>query len=305
MALFEILLKFFFQNKRLFFQSFIFTNIFALIFYFSVDRIYESQLKVVQSEKANNVLNLNSFANFLPSSLSSDPRGAQIFSSIIKSKNFYDNLSQETVVIGSENKTIHNFLLDFYNLNDKTDNIESHRAHQHFIKKIVAIRHDKLTGIVTINVFSKDPIFSQLLAQLIIEKLEDRLISYNLNSKGSNKDFIINRVSEVEKELRLLEKDYVQFLDSNLSANSAYFINEKVRLERKMQGKENLLNQLYSELEINKIEERREDQILLDIIEQPTFNELKIYPRLSIVLFLSLLISFSIPFALRFKTWNN
>jgi uncharacterized protein involved in exopolysaccharide biosynthesis len=326
--LLKILLEFFIENKRLFLTSFIFTNIFVLTFYFMVDREFESRAKILPSEQSNNVINLSSFGSFFPSTVLKNPRGGQIFSSIIKSQNFYYDLSQEIVMTAGESKTIHNFLLEYYdlkekekvgqkkktthnflldsyNLANKDKNIELSKAHKLFVNKLISVRYDQVTGIVSINVFTKEPMLSQLLAELTIKTLENRLVEYNIQSKEANKNFISSRVNEVEKNLRDLEGEYIKFLDSNQNTSSPFFKMKKIRLERQMNGKESLLSRLYSELEVNLSEQMRENQTFLDIIEKPTLNESKAYPKLSHALFLSLLISFSIPFALRFKKWQN
>lgn len=328
MKLLKILFQFFIENKILFLKSFIITNIILLSFYFTVDREYESRARILPSEKSNNVINLSSFGSFLPTTVLKDPRGGQIFSTIIKSQSFYKDLSQEMVLAGGESKTLHNFLLEYYDLkvkekngrkkktthkflldsyslDNKDKNVEFTKAHRLFIKQLVSVRYEQLTGIVTINVFTKEPMLSQLLAELILKTLEDKLVEYHVKSKAANKDFIQNRVNEVEKNLRNLEEGYVKFLDSNQNTNSPFFRTEKIRLERQMNGKESLLNRLYSELEINSSEQLRQNQTFLDIIEMPTLNESKAYPNLNVTLLLSIVISFSVPFALRFKKWNN
>ena len=194
MKLLNILLEFFLENKSVFLKSFIITNFFVFTFYFIVDREFESQAKVLPSEQSNNVINLSSFGSFFPSTVLKDPRGGQIYSSIIKSQNFYYNLSQEVVISKGESKTLHNlllesydlkekekfrkigkitnnFALDSYDLSNKDENIELFRAHKLFINKLVSVRYDQLTGIVSINVFTKEPMLSQLLAELIIQTL--------------------------------------------------------------------------------------------------------------------------------------
>ena len=274
------------------------------------------------------MINLSPFGSFLPTTVLKDPRGGQIFSTIIKSQSFYKDLSQEMVLTGGESKTLHNFLLEYYDLKvkekngrqkktthkflldsyslaNKDKNIELTKAHKLFTNRLVSVRYEQLTGIVTINVFTKEPMLSQLIAELILKTLEDTLVKYHIESKEKNKDFIQSRVNEVETDLRNLEEDYVKFLDSNQNTNSPFFRTEKIRLERQMNGKENLLNRLYSELEINSSEQLRQNQTFIDIIEMPILNESKAYPNLNVTLLLSIVISFSVPFALRFKKWNN
>ena len=275
----NIFLEFFINNKKSFLLSFVFTNIFVLTFYFMLDREFESTAKVLPTEQSNNIINLSSFGSFFPSTVLKNPRGGQIFSSIIKSKNFYYDLSKETITTKNESKTVHNFLLEYYDLKQKKrlwskekktthnylldsydlssrdKNIELSRAHKLFVNKLVSVRYDQLTGIVSINVFTKEPMLSQLLSELIIRTLEERLVEYNIQSKEANKNFILSRVDEVEKNLRDLEEEYIRFLNSNINTNSPFFKIEKERLDRQMDGKKSLLNRLYSELEINLSEE--------------------------------------------------
>tara|TARA_B100000902_G_C27307547_1_gene916408 strand:- start:144 stop:1127 length:984 start_codon:yes stop_codon:yes gene_type:complete len=321
------LLEFFLENKKLFLISFISTNIIVASIFTLLDKEYHSQAKILPADKVNNTINFSSLGSFFPTYLK-DPRGGQIFSPIIKSKNFYENLSKESVMVDGESisihsflleyydlkvkeknrrnkKTTHDFLLDSYNLSNKNKNIELKRAYKLFSKKLVSVRYDQVTGVVTIDVFTKEPMLSQLLAELTVKKLEDRLIEYHIKSKEKNKDFIFNRLNEIETDLRNLEEQYIKFLNSNIRSNTPYFRTEKLRLERQMNGKENLLNRLYSELEINSSEQMRENQTFLDIIESPTLNENHSYPSSSTALLISLLISFSVPFAIRFKRWNN
>ena len=106
----NIFLEFLINNKKSFLLSFVFTNIFVLTFYFMLDREFESTAKVLPTEQSNNIINLSSFGSFFPSTVLKNPRGGQIFSSIIKSKNFYYDLSK-TITTKNETKTVNNFFL--------------------------------------------------------------------------------------------------------------------------------------------------------------------------------------------------
>ena len=65
----------------------------------------------------NNAINLSPFNSLLPTYLK-DPRWSN-FSPIIKSKTFYEDLSKETVLVDGKSITIHNFLLEYYDLKVK------------------------------------------------------------------------------------------------------------------------------------------------------------------------------------------
>ena len=116
------------------------------------------------------------------------------------------------------------------------------------------------------------------------------------------KEFILERISLLEDELKDAEINYINFLSTNLDLErSPSLLIERKRLERVVNTKEALLIQLASEFEINKIEEKRTNDVKLDIIEKPTLNPNKVSPKLSTVLLLSLFISLSFHFIIYFK----
>ena len=109
-------------------------------------------------------------------------------------------------------------------------------------------------------------------------------------------------MSFLEQELSIAESNYIDFLSKNLDLSSSpSLLIERKRLERIINTKESLLIQLASELEINKIEETRTNEVKLDIIEQPTFNPKKVFPKLSVILLLSIFVSLSFNFIINFK----
>ena len=75
----------------------------------------------------------------------------------------------------------------------------------------------------------------------------------------------------------------------------------KKRIEREMFIKENLLKELAIELEINKVESTRDNQVVIDLIDEPSLDLGKVYPRYSLFLLISLVTSFIIPFILHPK----
>ena len=103
--------------------------------------------------------------------------------------------------------------------------------------------------------------------QACLRELEERLTQYILDSKLSKKEFIISRISVIEDDLKEIENNYINFLNQNSELSSPNLLIMKKRIEREMFIKENLLKELAIELEINKIESTRDNQVVIDLID--------------------------------------
>ena len=254
------------------------------------------------SDSDANSLGLSSISSFLPMNVISEVKGPRIFSSIIKSKFFFSELITQDIRANSQIFTIKDYFLDLGNVENDNNEIQNHAMYLFYSNEVISVRHDKLTDIVTIKIFTNDPFISQQILSSVLKLLNKKLSEFSLNAKSSKKEFILERISLLEDELKLAESNYINFLSKNLDLErSPSLLIERKRLERVVNTKEALLIQLASELEINKIEEKRTNDVKLDIIEKPTLNPNKVSPKLSTVLLLSLFISLSFHFIIYFK----
>tara|TARA_A100001015_G_scaffold267097_1_gene316855 strand:+ start:429 stop:1319 length:891 start_codon:yes stop_codon:yes gene_type:complete len=274
----------------------------GLTVYFLYPKTFESQAQVMTSDSDANSLGLSSISSFLPMNVISEVKGPRIFSSIIKSKFFFSELITQDIRANSQIFTIKDYFLDLGNVENDNNEIQNHAMYLFYSNEVISVRHDKLTDIVTIKIFTNDPFISQQILSSVLKLLNKKLSEFSLNAKSSKKEFILERISLLEDELKLAESNYINFLSKNLDLErSPSLLIERKRLERVVNTKEALLIQLASELEINKIEEKRTNDVKLDIIEKPTLNPNKVSPKLSTVLLLSLFISLSFHFIIYFK----
>ena len=289
------------ENKTSFLRSFILCQSIFLLFYVFSDRVFESRTDIMPSSSSSNQLNFSAFSGFLPSNLQSQSKSANIYSTIIKSKSLSKDLFTETVNINGDEAVIYNWLLESYNLEDDNSEIEFEKVYRFFINEIISVRYNKITNIVTIQAYTTDPFFSQALLKASLAELKNRLKQYYKDSKASTRDFILSRISTIENELIDIENRYINFLNQNSNISSPNLLVVKKRIEREISIKENLLKELAAELEINKLEVTRDNQVVVDIIDEPTLNLNKVYPRFSLFLLVSLIASFVIPFVLNSK----
>ena len=287
--------------KQLVFRSSFFLLL-GLIVYFLYPKTFESQAQVMTSSSDASSLGLSSISSFLPMNVISEVKGPQIFSSIIKSKFFFSEIITQDIRANNQIFTIKDYFLDLGNVENDNDEIQNHAMYLFYSNEVISVRHDKLTDIVTIKIFTNDPFISQQILSSVLKLLNKKLSEFSLNAKSSKKEFILERISLLEDELKDAEINYINFLSTNLDLErSPSLLIERKRLERVVNTKEALLIQLASEFEINKIEEKRTNDVKLDIIEKPTLNPNKVSPKLSTVLLLSLFISLSFHFIIYFK----
>jgi len=289
------------EKKRTFVLSFIFCQIIFLLFYLFSNRIYESKMELMSSSDGMSQLNLSAISSFLPTNMNGTSKSANIYSSILKSRSFAKEVFSEEININDKDITIYNWILENYNINADDDNIEFQTVYNFFKSDLISVRHNKSTDIVSVSIFSLNPNFSYLFLQACLHELEERLKQYSLSSKLSKKEFIISRISIIENDLKEIESNYINFLNQNTDHSSPNLLIMKKRIERAMFIKENLLKELAIELEINKIESTRDNQVVIDLIDNPSLNLGKAYPRYSLFLLISLLASFIIPFILHPK----
>jgi len=303
MELISSIFTFFKKNKKLYINIFLVCQFFAIIYFSLVEKTFESRAQIMSANAESNALSLSSFTSFLPVGIGGEAKGPQIFSSVIKSDTFFNDLSKTEISIAGSKVLIGDYITS-YRGGNSSDNaqLERYRNYKFFLENMISVRHDKLTGVVTVNIYSNSFEFSHQILQSTLNLLNKKLSQFSLNAKSSKKDFILNRISGVEDELRAIEEDYATFLRENQSTISSPTLTIlKQRLERKISVKESILSQLATELEINKIEETRDNQILLDIIEYPTINPIKVAPSRSVIFVIATLISIVIPVILRFK----
>jgi len=290
------------ENKKLLTYSSSFFLLIGLAVYFLYPKTFESQAQIMTSNNESNSLGLSSFSSLLPMNVISEAKGPQIFSSIVKSKTFFNELIKQDIRNNDKILSIEDYLLDLGRIENDNNEIQNHILYALFSKEIISVRHDKLTDIVVIKIFTNDPFISQQILSFTLDLLNKKLSEFSLNAKSSKKEFILERISFLEEDLIVAESNYINFLSTNIALeNSPSLIIERKRLERIIKTKETLLIQLASEFEINKIEETRTNDVKLDIIEKPTLNPKKIFPKLSIILLLSIFISLSFPIIINFK----
>lgn len=301
MNLGKYILNFLTDNKKTFIISLVLCQVIFLLFFFFSSRVFESRTDIMPNTNSSSQLGLNALSGLIPGNFQGQSKSPNIYSTIIKSKSFSKDLFKKTINVNGNEIVVYDWLLESYNLHHDNSEIEFEKLYRFFVKNIISVRYNKITNIVTIQAYTIDPFISQALLKISLVELKSRLKQYSKDTKAANKDFILSRISTIEDELIEIENRYINFLNQNSSTSSPSLNVAKKRIEREVLIKENLLKELAAELEINKLEVTRNNQVVIDVIDEPTLNLLKVYPKFSLLFIISLMVGFVIPFIVHSK----
>jgi len=137
---------------------------------------------------------------------------------------------------------------------------------------MIDISEDNKTAILTLSINASEPIFAAEVNQALIEQLDTHQRKYNKAKTSDTKQFIEERIIDIEKELMAAEEDLKVFMDRNRRIeNSPALRLQQQRLGREVTVLTGVFTTLKQQLETTKIEEVKESDyvIVLDSPEIP------------------------------------
>ena len=137
---------------------------------------------------------------------------------------------------------------------------------------MIDISEDIKTAILTLSINASEPIFAAEVNQALIEELDTHQRKYNKTKTKDAKQFIKERIIDIEKELMTAEEDLKVFKDRNRRIeNSPALQLEQQRLGREVAVLTGVFTTLKQQLETTKIEEVKESEyvIVIDAPEAP------------------------------------
>ena len=80
---------------------------------------------------------------------------------------------------------------------------------------MIRVSEDVKTGILTLQIDASEPVLASEINRVIIEELDIHQQMYNKNKTSETKQFIEERIVDVETELMASEEDLKVFMDRN------------------------------------------------------------------------------------------
>ena len=174
------------------------------------------------------------------------------------------------------------------------------------ISKSISVIESKKSTLLTITVDAFEPQLAADIASALIEELNTIQKNFKLSRIKEKRQFIENRLAEVDKDLVNAEEKLKSFREKNRNIRQSPALTlTKERLFREVQMQMQIYTTLKSEFELAQIEEV-ENSDMLDVLDPPEAPIVKTSPnrrlRVMIAGFLSLSLGIFIAFI---KEWVN
>jgi len=203
-------------------------------------------------------------------------------------------LNSETNELNSDLFKDYNFISDEdFNLIDS------------FRKKFTIELNEK-EGYITVFASDNDPFISSQLARLITISLQSKIIDIRTNKIKERLEFSKEQYEIKQLEFDILQNKLAEFKDSNKSISTARFMSQLQKLESEYQLQQNILINLASEYNNNKIKLNK-DTPIFSVIDEVSIPKVISSPRRSMLVFIYVFLGliFSVGFVIGKEPFIN
>jgi hypothetical protein len=162
-----------------------------------------------------------------------------------------------------------------------------------FKEKFSIVLNEK-EGYIEVIASDKDAFISTQLVKIVTKNLQSRIIELRTNKIKERLEYSKNQYELKQIEFNILQNNVADFKDSNKNISTARFMSELQKLESEYQLQQNILMNLASEFNNNKIKLNKDTPIFSVIDEVSVPNE-KSEPKRSLIaliyLFLGVVLS--------------
>lgn len=164
------------------------------------------------------------------------------------------------------------------------------------IRKKVSTSINRRTGLMTLEVRERDPIVAASLANVIAENMQQAILTILADQASRTRQFIESRLSDTRASLLRAEEGLRSFREQNIRiGNSPRLQIEEGRFSRAVREQEEIFLTLERQLELAKIEERR-DVPRLAILDAAVPPVTKYWPKRVLFLAVGLLLGTGVAF---------
>lgn len=156
---------------------------------------------------------------------------------------------------------------------------------KYFTEEIVKISQNPETPLYTLKILTEGPLLCAQIANAVIEELDTLQMEFRSQGVLQKKEFIEERITDVEHELRKAENALEKFRVQNIQISySPSLLLEQERLEREMQVQTEVYISLKQQYETVKIEEVQETSFV-QVLDEPNIPIKPSKPRKIFILF--------------------
>lgn len=160
------------------------------------------------------------------------------------------------------------------------------------------------TGVIELTTVFEDPLVAYEINQFLFAELNNVLVSRMTFEARTKREFIGNRLGEVQRELVQAEEALLHFRERNLMRSDPQALLQEGRLAREVTVQQELMLQLQKQYELAKIEEAK-DLPVLEVLETPRKPLEKYKPQRRLLAMTGLVVGcfLGVLFALFYDLW--
>ena len=159
--------------------------------------------------------------------------------------------------------------------------------------KIYTIELDEQNGCIIVKATDKDAFISAQLVEKITKNLQSKIIKLRTTKIRERLGFSREQYELKQSEFDLLQKKLADFKDSNKNISTASFMSELQKLETEFQLQKNILINLASEYNNNKIKLNK-DTPIFSVIDEVSIPNLRSAPKRVLLVMTYVLIGFGV-----------
>lgn len=259
---------------------------------FFIDPVYTSISKIMSSSGAGNISQAAGIAaQFGINIPSGNSEQKWVYPEIIKSRTLAKEMLKKKF---TDNKkgTEKTLLQILTNQTQNKNNVAMQSIAIDNLLSMIEVNENVATSILTLKINASDPIFAFQLNNTLIEELDSHQKKYNKAKTNEAKQFIEERIVDVEKELIIAEESLKIFMDRNRRIeNSPSLQLTKQRLTREVTVLIGVFTTLKQQLETTKIEQVKESNYVI-VLDAPEIPIKKSKPNKKSAVLLTGIISF-------------
>ena len=152
-----------------------------------------------------------------------------------------------------------------------------------------SIELNEKQGYIKVIASDQDPFISSQLVEKITKSLQSKIIEIRTNKIKERLEFSKEQYELKEDEFDILQKKLAEFKDSNKNISTASFLSELQKLETKYQIQQNILINLVSEYNNNKIKLNK-DTPIFSVIDEVSVPNVRSKPKRVLIVLIYLII---------------
>ncbi len=199
-TIFDIFFVLYRYKRRIFVPTIIVFVISVVLYFFVFDLIYFSEASVKSTSKSGGLL--SSLSDNIPDIGALDDIGVSGGKSARELASYEEILTSRRCIEP---------LIDKFDIMNKDEYRFKEDAVKNFVKTNMEIKQDKLSGVLTVGVYDKDPVVAKEMVEFLLSQLDRINIELNVQSAKNNREFIEKRYNQAREDLTKSEDTLKSF----------------------------------------------------------------------------------------------